>query len=135
MASKGLTVEVNGIEKVEAELAKKFSKEALDEITDKALIAGAQVIKAELRKNFELFKDTGASRDEITISKPMILNGVKSIIIYWSGPKNRWHIIHMNEFGTVKNPNPRGKGAIERSIKSGKKEYLRVVAAEIGRSI
>lgn len=135
MASKGLTVEVNGIEKVEAELAKKFSKEALDKITDRALIAGAQVIKAELRKNFELFKDTGASRDEITISKPMILNGVKSIIIYWSGPKNRWHIIHMNEFGTVKNPNPRGKGAIERSIKSGKKEYLRVVAAEIGRSI
>ena len=135
MASKGLTVEVNGIEKVEAELAKKFSKEALDKITDRALIAGAQVIKAELRKNFELFKDTGASRDEITISKPMILNGVKSIIIYWSGPKNRWHIIHMNEFGTVKNPNPRGKGAIERPIKSGKKEYLRVVAAEIGRSI
>ena len=135
MASQGLTVEVNGIEKVEAELAKKFSKEALDEITDKALIAGARVIKAELRKNFELFKDTGASRDEITISKPMILNGVKSILIYWSGPKNRWHIIHMNEFGTVKNPNPRGKGAIERSIKSGKKEYLRVVAAEIGRSI
>lgn len=135
MASQGLTIEVNGIEKVEAELAKKFSKEALDEITDKALIAGARVIKAELRKNFELFKDTGASRDEITISKPMILNGVKSILIYWSGPKNRWHIIHMNEFGTVKNPNPRGKGAIERSIKSGKKEYLRVVAAEIGRSI
>ena len=135
MASQSLTVEVNGIEKVEAELAKKFSKEALDKITDKALIAGAQVIKAELRKNFELFKDTGASRDEITISKPMILNGVKSIIIYWSGPKNRWHIIHMNEFGTVKNPNPRGKGAIERSLKSGKKEYLRVVAAEIGRSI
>ena len=135
MASQGLTVEVNGIEKVEAELAKKFSKEALDKITDKALIAGARVIKSELRKNFELFKDTGASRDEITISKPMILNGVKSILIYWSGPKNRWHIIHMNEFGTVKNPNPRGKGAIERSIKSGKKEYLRVVAAEIGRSI
>lgn len=135
MAGQGLTVEVNGIEKVEAELAKKFSKEALDKITDRALIAGAQVIKAELRKNFELFKDTGASRDEITISKPMILNGVKSIIIYWSGPKNRWHIIHMNEFGTVKNPNPRGKGAIERSIKSGKKEYLKVVADEIGRSI
>lgn len=135
MASKGLTVEVKGIEKVVAELNRKFSKEALDKITDKALIAGARVIKDELRKNFELFKDTGASRDEITISKPMILNGTKSILIYWSGPKNRWHIIHMNEFGTVKNPNPRGKGAIERSIKSGKKEYLRVVADEIGRSI
>jgi len=135
MASQGLQVEVNGVEKVEAELNKKFSKEALDKITDKALIAGARVIKRELQKNFELFKDTGASRDEITISKPMILNGTKSILIYWSGPKNRWHIIHMNEFGTVKNPNPRGKGAIERSIKSGKKEYLRVVADEIGRSI
>ena len=115
MASKGLTVEVKGIEKVVAELNRKFSKEALDKITDKALIAGARVIKDELRKNFELFKDTGASRDEITISKPMIINGTKSILIYWSGPKNRWHIIHMNEFGTVKNPNPRGKGAIERS--------------------
>lgn len=127
-----LRVNVKGESKLEDELNKRFSSSALEKIVDKALTAGARVIKRELEKSFESFKDTGASQDEITISKPMTLDGVRTVVIYWSGPHKRYTIIHLNEFGTVKNPNPRGKGAVERAIRAGRAEYLRVVRQEIG---
>lgn len=130
-----LNVKVNGVEEVNRELERRFGGKSMERILDKALLAGATVIKKELERNFESFKDTGASKDEITISKPMTLNGTRTVVIYWSGPKKRYTIIHLNEFGTIKNPSPRGKGAIERALRAGQAEYLRVVKQEIARMI
>lgn len=130
-----LNVKVNGVEEVNRELERRFGGKSMERILDKALPAGAAVIKKELESNFESFKDTGASKDEITISKPMTLNGTRTVVIYWSGPKKRYTIIHLNEFGTIKNPSPRGKGAIERALRAGQAEYLRVVKQEIARMI
>lgn len=130
-----LKVTVDGVDEVNAELEKRFGVTNMARIVDKALLAGAQVIKRELETNFESFKDTGASKDEITISEPMTLNKIRTVIIYWSGPKKRYTIIHLNEFGTIKNPSPRGKGAIERALRAGQTEYLRVIKEEIGRSL
>src|SRR5699024_9869136 len=114
-----LNVKVNGIDQVNRELERRFGGKSMERILDKALLSGASVIKKELERNFDSFKDTGASKDEITISKPMTLNGTRSVVIYWSGPKKRYTIIHLNEFGTIKNPSPRGKGAVERALRAG----------------
>ena len=130
-----LNVKVNGVEEVNRELERRFGGKSMERILDKALLAGAAVIKKELERNFESFRDTGASKDEITISKPMTLNGTRTVVIHWSGPKNRHTIIHLNEFGTIKNPQPRLKGAIERALRAGQAEYLRVVKQEIARMI
>ena len=130
-----LNVKVNGVEEVNRELERRFGGKSMERILDKALLSGASVIKKELERNFDSFKDTGASKDEITISKPMTLNGARTVVIHWSGPKNRYTIIHLNEFGTIKNPSPRGKGAIERALRAGQAEYLRVVKKEIARMI
>lgn len=130
-----LNVKVNGVEEVNRELERRFGGKNMERILDKALTAGAGVIKKELERNFDSFKDTGASKDEITISKPMTLNGTRTVVIYWSGPKKRYTIIHLNEFGTIKNPSPRGKGAVERALRAGQAEYLRVVKKEIARMI
>lgn len=130
-----LNIRVEGEEKLMSELDKRFGKMAIQKIEDKALTNGAQVIKKELERNFSLFADTGASRDEITISKPMTLDGKRTIIIYWSGPKKRYTIIHLNEFGTIRNPNPRGKGAIERALRQGLAEYRRTIKREIERAV
>lgn len=126
-----IKITVDGVDELNNELEKRFGQENLTRVVDVALTAGAKVIKKELEKNFETFKQTGASRDEITISKPMTLNGVRSILIHWSGPKKRYSIIHLNEFGTIKNPSPRGKGAVERAIRSGQDEYFRVIKREL----
>ena len=130
-----LNVKVNGIDQVNRELERRFGGKSMERILDKALLSGASVIKKELERNFDSFKDTGASKDEITISKPMTLNGTRTVVIYWSGPKKRYTIIHLNEFGTIKNPSPRGKGAVERALRAGQAEYLRAVKKEIARMI
>lgn len=130
-----LDVKIEGVDKLNKELERRFGGKSLERIVDKALTNGAEVIKRELEKNFDTFKDTGASKDEITISKPMTLNGERTVVIYWSGPKKRYTIIHLNEFGTIKNPNPRGKGAVERALRQGQKAYRQTIINEIGRAI
>lgn len=128
-----MAVKVTGLKELEAALEKRFGKKHTQRWIDKALIAGAKVIKNEIYKNFEDFKDTGASQSEITISEPLTLNGVRTIKIHWRGPNDRYKVIHLNEFGTVKNPNPKGKGAVERAIRQGQAEYFRVVKSEVAK--
>ena len=45
---------------------------------------------------------------------------------------NRYAIIHLNEWGSVKNPNPRGKGAIARTMFSTEKPYKQIIKETIG---
>lgn len=130
-----MNAEVRGLAQLNKELDKRFSGRALNRIVDRALNSGADVIVRELERNFTTFQDTRASKDEITKSKPMTLNGNRTVVIHWSGPKQRYTIIHLNEFGTIKNPNPRGKGAIESALRAGQAEYRRVISSEIGRAI
>ena len=130
-----LNVKVNGVEEVNRELERRFGGKSMERILDKALREGARTVKTELVKQFEGFADKRHSINEMIISKPMTLNGTRTVVIYWSGPKNRYTIIHLNEFGTIKNPSPRGKGAIERALRAGQAEYLRVVKQEIARMI
>lgn len=126
-----MTVKLKGMKELERALERKYGKQKMKKITDKALIAGGQVIIKEIQGNFQSFKDTGASIDEVTLSKPYSLNGVRTIKVHWKGPEDRYRIIHLNEFGTIKNPNPRGKGAIDRALRSGRDAYFKVVKRQL----
>lgn len=120
-------INLKSMKEIEKALEQKYGNKKMRQITDEALVAGGKVIVKEIKKNFETFEDTGASMDEVTLSNPVTLNGVRTIKVYWKGPKNRYRIIHLNEFGTVKNPNPRGKGAVDRALRSGRETYFKVV--------
>lgn len=122
-----MTVKLKGMKELERALERKYGRQKMKKISDEALLAGGQVIVKEIKKSFESFKDTGASIDEVTLSRPYSLNGVRTIKVHWKGPKDRYRIIHLNEFGTVKNPNPRGKGAIDRALRSGRDTYFKIV--------
>lgn len=122
-----MTVKLKGMKELERALEWKYGRQKMKKITDKALIAGGQVIIKEIQGNFQSFKDTGASIDEVTLSKPYSLNGVQTIKVHWKGPDDRYRIIHLNEFGTVKNPNPDGKGSIDRALRSGRDTYFKIV--------
>jgi hypothetical protein len=80
---------------------------------------------------FATFKDTGASIEEMTISDPLWVSGVRTIKIHWRGPKDRYRIIHLNEFGTVQNPSPRGKGAIARAMRNAESAYRNAIKKAI----
>lgn len=130
-----ISIDVQGVDQTIKDIADILGSVPIRSTMDLALLSGAKVIKQEIEENFEGFKRTGASKNEITISEPMDIQGVRTIKIYWSGPKKRYRIIHLNEFGTIKHPNPRGKGAIERALRAGEKEFYRVIAERVGEQI
>ena len=99
----------------------------MQKISDKALLEAANEFVKVLKQEFESFKDTGASIEEITITGPIWEKGVRIVKVHWKGPHNRYRIIHLNEWGTINNPNPAGKGAIARALKNSESAYSNAV--------
>ncbi len=128
-------VNITGISELEQELLRRLGSQRTQLIVDRALVAGANVFVRELKRQFESFKDTGESIEEITISQPMTVSGKRTIKVFWRGPEGRYRIIHLNEWGTVKNPNPRGKGAIARAMRNAKNAYRETVKRELRRGL
>jgi len=128
-----MSVKVTGLNELLAGLENKYGNKNMQAVIDRALVKGGQVFKSELEKEFNSFKDKGGSIEEINVSSPMTMSGVRTIKVSWKGPKGRYRIIHLNEFGTVKNPNPKGKGAIARAMRNAEDAYRRVVKEELGR--
>lgn len=126
-----MAVKVTGERELFGRLDKVFGKENVERISDKALIAGGEVFIKELKAQFETFKDTGASIREITLSDPYTVGSERVVTVHWKGKEDRYRIIHLNEFGTVQNPNPAGKGAIARAMRNAEKEYIRTVKREM----
>lgn len=122
-----MSVSIRGQKKLIEELERRYGPQHVQKVSDKALARGAQVFVKELKSQFESFKDTGASIEEITISKPLEVSGVRTVKIHWKGPKGRYRIIHLNEWGTINNPRPRGKGAVARALRNAEDEYRRVI--------
>lgn len=130
-----MSAEVKGLNRLLERLEKEYGEKTMKRLSDDALKDGAQVFVDELIKEFEKFADTGKSIEEITVSDPMTVNGKRTVKIHWKGPAGRYRIIHLNEFGTVKNPNPDGKGAIARSLKNAENAYHNAIKERIERGL
>lgn len=122
-----MSVKVKGMNKVLNELQSKLSRIQAGQVADAALVAGSSVTVKELKSQLETFKVTGATIEELQVSAPMTVNGVRSVKIYWRGPEQRYRIIHLNEWGTIKNPRPRGKGKIAVGLRNSEKPYRSIV--------
>lgn len=130
-----MSIKINGMKELEAMIEAKYGKAAVERISDEALTDAANVFVQALIKELETFKDQGFTIDEVTLTEPYTLNGVRTISVKWEGPKGRYRLIHLNEFGTVKNPNPRGKGAIARALQNSKKAYKQAIKNAIERGL
>ena len=129
-----MAVKVYGVNRLIGELEAKFNGKRIERLTSAALEKGALVVGMEILRQLRTFKDKGYTIDEMTISDPFS-DGNPTVIIYWSGPHNRYRIIHLNEWGTIRNPNPRGKGKIAKALKLSQKAYGKAVRDELRRSI
>ena len=134
-----MTVTVKGDKEIIAYLEKKYGKSATKRITDFALTKGGQKVAQIIKNNMKSFKDTGESVEETTVSKPMTINGVRTVKIHWRGPKQRYRIIHLNEYGHFdragKWVNTDGKGVIENAMREGRETYFRTVKEEMRRRV
>lgn len=124
-------VKITGLPKLLKQLDDRFGEQAIQRISDKALIDAAKEFVKVLKIEFAKFEDTGASIEEITITEPMTINGVRTVKVHWQGPEGRYRIIHLNEWGTITNPSPRGKGSIARAMKNSEKAYRDAVRKAI----
>lgn len=134
-----MTISVKGDKEIIAYLEKNFGKSATKRITDFALTKGGQKVVQIIKRDMGSFKDTGESVSETSLSKPMTIGGVRTVKVHWRGPKQRYRIIHLNEFGhydrSGKWVNTAGKGVIERAMREGRETYFRTVKEEIRRRV
>ncbi|PTH16529.1 HK97-gp10 family putative phage morphogenesis protein [Staphylococcus auricularis] len=131
-----MSVEIEGVEVLLGKLNQKYGDSNVNKATDRALNKGAKYYESQIKKNFEVFEDTGATIDEIKRSNPYVVHkNIKEVAIHWQGKMNRYAIIHLNEWGTVKNPNPRGKGQLLKTEREARKPYLNIVREEIKKQL
>ena len=136
-----MAVKVHGVNTLLNELEAKFGQSKMESIVDDALTDGALVFGMELRRQLKTFSDgTGYSKgytlDELTIDAPSPSGtGSRSVMVYWRGSHSRYRIIHLNEWGTIKNPNPRGKGKIAKAMKLSQRSYSKALRDSIRRNL
>ncbi|EUJ33523.1 gp9 protein [Listeria floridensis FSL S10-1187] len=133
-----MSIKITGTDQIIRSLEKQFGHAKLNKITTQALLKGGEVVQQEMKSAFNEWADTGASRDEIVISVPRRQQGVKRLKLGWNGSKNRWRLIHLNEFGYTKvgrRISPAGIGTIRRTIKATEEVYETAVEQELRRNL
>lgn len=130
-----MSVDVQGLNRILNTLESEYGNKQMNHLSDAALKSAADIFLKELKSQFEPWADTRASINEMTMSEPYSESGARTIKIYWKGPNNRQNIIHINEFGTVKNPNPAGKGSIARALRISEKPYHNAIRRAVERGM
>lgn len=130
-----MSVEIKGIPELQRSLEKRFGKEVMERKSDKALDKVSDYVLNELKKEFEKFKDTGATIAEMTKTPSQKLtDGNKVIRIIWEGPKSRQSIIHLLEHGFErdgKKYTPPSFGLIAKTLSSCEPRYKAIMRNEM----
>ena len=127
-------VEFQGVTETIQALEKKLGTKKIRKVTRDAINEGASDVEEQLKWALLTFKDTGATVDEVVRSLASYKNYNAEAEIGWNGPKQRYRLIHLNEWGYTRNGRqikPRGFGVITKSLKSSEKIYLNAVAREL----
>ncbi|MCY1566766.1 hypothetical protein NW126_04650 [Staphylococcus pettenkoferi] len=134
-----MSITLKGYKELQDALERKYGRGAMKRVTDFALTKGGQKVVQIIKNNMKSFEKTGASVEEVTVSKPMTINGVRTVKIHWRGPRQRFRIIHLNEYGhydrSGKWVNTRGKGVVENAMREGRETYFRTVKEEMRKRV
>lgn len=122
---------IEGMKELEKAIQEAYAGSKAKKTIKDALNAGGDVVVEQLKKNFEGFKDTGYSRDEIMRTDAKSKNDVMELEIGWNGEHGRWRLIHLNEFGYTKmgrQYTPAGFGVIGKTITESSGDFEKEVA-------
>ncbi len=125
---------ITGVEELQKAIEQAYAGTRAKSMQKEALNAGGEVVVNTLKKNFEPFKDTGYSQEDIVRTNARTHDGAEEIKVGWSGDHGRWRLVHLNEFGYTrkgKQYTPKGFGAIAKSIEEAKQEYVQAVAGKL----
>lgn len=133
-----MPVKVTGEKELIAALEQKFGETAMRRFSQKAQRKGAVHVLKILKKELEAIDGPyrkGHTVKEATLSGPERVNNEWVYKIHWQGSENRFRVIHLNEWGTVRVPNPPLKGAIARTIKNVEKDYYKILQNEFRKEL
>lgn len=124
-----MSVNVTGMNRLLAVLEERFGKAKMQRISDKALMDAAElfvkILNGYIGTSGKYAK--GWTVGDTTASDPEGRGGTRFVKVHWNGPHGRYRIIHLNEYGTVHNPNPPRKGAIAKAMREAEEVYRNAV--------
>lgn len=125
---------IKGINALQKAITETYSGTKARKIQKEAVNAGADVVVEKLKENFEGFKLTGYSQEEIMHSEARITGDTVQAKIGWNGSHERWRLVHLSEFGYTKagkQYTPRGFGVIVKTVDETKEDYLQEVEGRL----
>lgn len=135
-----MSVEIKGIKELESQLEQRFGASAMRAKSDRALTEASDYMLGEMKTHFKAFKDTGASIDEMTRTKPFTdaKDRQRTVVIEWVGPRDRYNLVHLNEHGYDRNGKkfiPRGFGVIAKTLQASQARYRKIVIDELEKGL
>ncbi|MFC0232750.1 hypothetical protein ACFFIF_01955 [Vagococcus entomophilus] len=131
-------VSINGVNDVLNALEKRLGNKKVRNLSNKVVNASGAIVESKLKHDMVVFKDTGASIEEVVRSNASYKNYETIAKIGWNGPKGRYRLIHLNEWGYTrkgKQVRPKGFGVIDKSLKNSQKDYLAAVKKELSSNL
>lgn len=124
-----MSISVQGQADILRALEAKLGKSRTTRVVNKALRNTGDDIVEIVKESVDYYRKTGATYDEVVKSRIKLSpKGVKGIDVGWRGDKNRWRLVHLNEFGYTrfgKYVRPRGMGAVQRAADKSKEVALK----------
>jgi len=124
------TVKISGAREIINNMEKVAVKNKVRKMTRNAINAGAQLVEKEVKQNIKPFRDTGATYNEVVLTNAAYTAGQAHAKLGWNGPKQRYRLIHLEEWGYTrkgKQFRPRTFGAIGKTLTQSQTAYLSTV--------
>lgn len=126
---------VTGTEEILKNLEAKLGQARANRIVNKALRESAKEIYDDVKSAAASYMDTGATHDEVVMSGIKgAKKGVKTIEVGFNGPKKRYALVHLNEFGYTrygKFQRPRGMGKLQAVVTKTESSIVPKMQAEL----
>lgn len=123
-----MSIKITGMDELIGVLDDKFGPEAIARLSDEALLRGADVFIKVLNASIAASGHKGYSRGRTVRATTISKEGNRRVLkIHWNDGSGTYRIIHLNEWGTVINPNPPRKGAIARAMRNGEGAYRQAI--------
>lgn len=115
-----MSVEIKGMDEVLAKLDQQLGTRKVNAYSKEALTIMGRYLAVQIKNAVASYRDTGATVQEIIVSTPRKKDGTLTVKIGWDGmgSRQRWRLVHLNEFGYTRSGRtyrPRGIGKIQKT--------------------